>query len=443
MAFHPLVWLFAIGVVAEGVLMAFAAANGALHEPGKALAFVSYSVGAGVGYLLAVSTFTHVAARYRAAIFWGLAIGLRLLLLPAVPSDDFWRFLWEGKLVNEGWNPYLLAPADPALGFLHADWWKLVSQPNVAGIFAPGALSIFAKMAAISPTILFFKLTFLAADLITLTLLLRLNTGRQRYRITSWYAWNPLVIYCFAGGAHFDSLMILPLVAAVLALYRANPLNSQQPAWIWAIISSLLLGVAVSIKLMPFLLVPAWIVALRSRAITLLLVPAVLYFFAAGFGFPAVNVFRNAPEYMDVTHSNDAIWWLVESTIWANPSSENLRYAIAALLVSIGLAICFRNNWRAALLWSMGAVLLLSPSIHPWYVTWILPVAAWRGARAWFVFSISIFFYFLLWDQQIAGQPWPEPALWLRLCIFVPPLLAWPLLEMVRRRSSENGSVPA
>ena len=74
----------------------------------------------------------------------------------------------------------------------------------------------------------------------------------------------------------------------------------------------------------------------------------------------------------------------------------------------------------------MGAALLLSPALHAWYVLCVLPLAVWRGesARAWVVLSISVFGYFLLWDvNHASGRAWEEP-IWLRLLIYLPPLIA-------------------
>ncbi|MDJ0691903.1 MAG: glycosyltransferase family 2 protein [Xenococcaceae cyanobacterium MO_188.B32] len=60
------------------------------------------------------------------------------------------------------------------------------------------------------------------------------------------YAWNPLVIYSFAGGAHYDSWFILPLVAAwFLFDLRQEEHNGKIFNWLG---SSVLLGVATAVK---------------------------------------------------------------------------------------------------------------------------------------------------------------------------------------------------
>jgi alpha-1,6-mannosyltransferase len=49
--------------------------------------------------------------------FWFLAtaaILLRLIFIVALPnlSQDFYRFIWDGRMLVAGWNPYLYLPED-------------------------------------------------------------------------------------------------------------------------------------------------------------------------------------------------------------------------------------------------------------------------------------------------------------------------------------------
>ena len=49
--------------------------------------------------------------------FWllaGIAILIRLIFLPVVPnlSQDFYRFIWDGRMLAQGLNPYLTRPQD-------------------------------------------------------------------------------------------------------------------------------------------------------------------------------------------------------------------------------------------------------------------------------------------------------------------------------------------
>jgi len=89
------------------------------------------------------------------------------------------------------------------------------------------------------------------------------------------------------------------------------------------------------------------------------------------------------------------------------------------------------------MLWVMGAALVLSPVLHPWYCTWILPIASWRRAYAWHVLSITLFAYYLFWDEQLFALPWhAEP--WMRALIIAPVLAA--LVMLGARKKSAVGA---
>ena len=269
-------------------------------------------------------------------------------------------------------------------------------------------------VAAGGTSLLVWKILFALADLAVVGLLVAW-AGAPR---AVWYAWNPLSIFAFAGAAHFDVLLVLPLVGAALLLDRGLRANSPR----LLALSSFLLGLAIAIKLAPIVLVPVWFFALGWRRAALL-APALLPLplLALLYGWPAVDIFASAREFGRVARTNDAVWWLSERFLWPNVAQKNDVYNLLAACACALLAIRFWSDWRRAVLWVLGAVLLLSPALHPWYLTWILPFAAVGGrrARGWLVLSVTIFLYFLLWTQPL---PWQEPT-WLRLAIFVPPLL--------------------
>jgi hypothetical protein len=75
------------------------------------------------------------------------------------------------------------------------------------------------------------------------------------------------------------------------------------------------------------------------------------------------------------------------------------------------------------MIWALATALILTPVLHPWYCTWILPLAAWRRALTWYVLSITLFAYFLFWNERLFALPWhSEP--WMRAIIIFPTLAA-------------------
>src|ERR1700726_3380199 len=214
--------------------------------------FVASAFLSGVAYLAAVSNFKiDISLRKQAILFWGGAIILRLIALPLAPGDDLFRYQWEGKVQRAGFNPYLIAPADSQLYPLLHDFPQAakINHPELRSVDPPGAELMFRFLSGVTDQPLFYKIIFAIADLAVAALLLRLIGGESRYRDASWYSWNPLVVYSFAGAAHFDSLMILSMVGGILALVRSTTQTESRAKWSWAVLAALLFGIAISLNL--------------------------------------------------------------------------------------------------------------------------------------------------------------------------------------------------
>ena len=81
----------------------------------------------------------------------------------------------------------------------------------------------------------------------------------------------------------------------------------------------------------------------------------------------------------------------------------------------------------------LGAHLLLSPTVHPWYLLWVLPFLALRANLAWMAFSwLVLLAYHVLGDYRATGV-WQESG-WIRLVEYSPVylLLLWPLWGRLR-----------
>jgi hypothetical protein len=397
--------------------------------------FVAAAMLCGIAFLFAVAEFPvlKTSRRAQAIILWTVAIALRLIAMPLEPGDDLWRYQWEGKIQRAGFNPYVHAPDDPKLGPVRAEFpeWHRINHRDFRAIYPPGAELLFAGL-SISDRPLFYKLLFAGADLGTIAVLLLLVGGTSRYTNAAWYAWNPLVVYSFAGAAHFDSLMILPMTAGILFLVRFEAASVSRTKWLLALAASAAFGVAISMKLVPVLLLLSCVFALGFRAITLAVslgIPALLSTF---YGWPKIHIWESLGRFAHVTRLNDLFWWLIEETVWPNPHQKNYHYNVILVICVALVSLLFWRNWKRGMIWAFGIALILSPVLHPWYCTWILPFAAWRRASAWFVFSITLFAYFLFWNERLFLLPWhAEP--WMRAIIMVPPLTAAILLGLAQR----------
>jgi hypothetical protein len=352
--------------------------------------FVATAMLCGIAYFVAVAKFP-TGIRFQAAVFWVVVVVLRVAVLPLAPGDDFWRYQWEGKIQQAGFNPYVNTPDDPQLEPIRAEFpaWQKINHRDFGAIYPPGAELIFAGLSRISGSPLLYKLLFAAADIATIAVLLRLFRGAHapssrsrgsaspngiagsqlpasRYANAAWYAWNPLVVYSFAGAAHFDSLMILPMTASILFLTRFETETDSHKKWWLALAASAAFGLAISIKLVPVLLLLCCVFALRLRAITLIVsigIPALLSLF---YGYPKVPIWASLRHFAHVTRLNDLFWWLIEETLWRNPHQKNYRYNVIIIICVVLISLLFWRNWKRGMIWALGTALILSPVLHPW-----------------------------------------------------------------------------
>ena len=404
--------------------------------------FVAAAMLCGIAYFCAVTEFRVVKnPRAQAIVFWLVVIVLRLVALPLAPGDDLWRYQWEGKIQRAGFNPYVNAPDDPALEGVRQEFpnWQKINHRDFRAIYPPGAELLFRALSGVSDAPPFYKLLFAGADIATIGVLLLLLGGSTRYAQAAWYAWNPLVVYSFAGAAHFDSLMILPMTAGILFLVRTENATSSRTKWLFAFAASAAFGIAISMKLVPVLLLLACIFALRLRAVTLVLSVGIPWLLSLLYGYPKVPIWESLGRFAHVTRLNDLFWWLIEETVWPNPHQKNYHYNVILIIGVAVVSLLFWRNWKRGIMWALATALILSPVLHPWYCTWILPLAAWRRSLTWYVFSITLFTYFLFWNERLFALPWhSEP--WTRAIIIIPTFAAAVWLGLRRLATGEKGA---
>ena len=420
---------------------------GDFTRPGASLRFVLLMFVAGGLFLLAVRRFKNTAASAAGVgepigpspiIFWSGALLLRLAMLGCEPGDDFWRYLWEGRIQLHGFNPYTLAPTAPELAALRDVTWTKINHPDAAAIYPPLAQLAFHGITRVTPSVLGFKLVFVAADLLTCALLIRLCAGGLRD--AAWYAWNPAVVYAFAGGAHYDSLMLLPMTASLAILHIS--LKERAPLrWSAALGSCALLGAAIAIKFVPALLIPAWTRALRGKSAALALCAVIPALCSLTFGGIA-TVLSPLGNFANTARFNDTLWWAIEAFTGPNPYQRNWPFILALGGAILWSFYRFKNDWPRCAFWSMGSALVLSPVLHPWYVTWILPLACWRRSAPWSVFSLSVLGALLLWESTPLWNAW-EPNLITRAIVLIPALAAWHWKTPLRQLSkTTNPFIP-
>ncbi len=322
------------------------------------------------------------------------AILLRLTLLPAPPSDDVNRYLWEGKLVLSGENPYTAPASDPRWENRRDVHWDAMNHRDRPTAYPPGIQWIMAATAAMHPSLFSYKILALLGDLATLLLLLVfLRENFAPLRWAGFYAFNPVVLIAFAGEGHFDSLMVATMLAAIRAAHRG-----KSSAWLW-------LGAAIQIKLVCLILVPLFLTrkSIRSAWLILpfLLIPTMPFLTAFPEWLSGIQTFASSGDF------NAPLFTYISLTR-LDPSVVRILCACTFLISATVICIA---RWRGAdLLRSaillLGALLVCSPIVHFWYLAWLLPLVAIRPSFAWTTASVTIAGYFLAWHTQVTEGWW-------------------------------------
>lgn len=328
-----------------------------------------------------------------------IAVLLRVVLLVPAPrlSGDVYRYLWDGKVLRSGTNPYALAPDDPRLVSLREPWHGRINHPEIRTIYPPHAQLLFALV----PSLTGWRLLILACDLAAVVLLRRHGLA---------YATFPPLLVEGVWNSHVDAIAAALVAVAVVRGSGAA------------------LGMATGLKVIPMAALPALFTPRRLVTFSLALVLPALAFLRGpimpGFREYATRWIFNSPAY-------DVVFWIAErvptKAIW---TEHPLRFAWLSDVVyrhvypdfitravlgilALGAIVLARRKVATAL----SAFLLLTPTIHPWYWLVIAP-AALVERSTWIAFALCAPFSYLLYEDV------PKLAVY-ALCYGLPMAAMW------------------
>lgn len=341
----------------------------------------------------------------------------RAVFLLSIPnlSQDFYRFIWDGRMLLEGWNPYLSTPEFfiskgefpifqaqelyDGMGTLNGSHYT--NYPPLNQICFVLANLIPGK--GILSSVIGMRLLIIAADFGTLyygkKLLEKLNIPSHNI---FWYILNPFIIIELTGNLHFEGVMIFFLVWS-LYLMQYEKWRSAAAAF----------ACSVSIKLIPLIFLPlffqkfGWKKSLRFYVIVGLI--SALFFVP----FYSSEFFNNYTETVGLWFQNfefnGSLYYIAREIGYSFRGYNEIGVIgkiIPVLVILFVLLITFFRNNKAlpqlisAMLLVLAFYFFVSTTVHPWYIATLLILSVFTKYKFPLVWSFMIVLSYLAYAKN-------------------------------------------
>ena len=332
-------------------------------------------------------------------------LGLTLVLLPTLPSDDLFSYILYGRIgaIHHA-NPLVVTPAlFPSDPFLRLVFWQGTrSVYGPAWLLLSQGLTLLAQAwgGSLPGYVLIFKLVGMSAHLANAVLIWfivgRLAPRRQLLA-TLLYAWNPLCLLEFCASAHNDAVMLTFLLLGVYLLLSG-----------WEAVAMVSFGLSVSVKYVLLALLPLYFmlvirqtldsggtraqaarrVGWRALIVAVTIAITLLPYWS---GLVTLGAILYSPPAQHLDNSLlEAVSWPLRSLAqgFGSPGSTAATVTTAGLKVAgllvfliIWLVQLLRVRTLETLLYAwvwviLGYLLVASGWYWPWYATWAVSLVA-------------------------------------------------------------------
>ena len=342
-----------------------------------------------------------------------LGIIFRLLLIFSVPilSDDYFRFLWDGFLIQDGYNPFEFKPNELITRFngskIHNELYAGMNSPNYYTIYPPLNQWIFyisSLTKSIYGGIIIIRIFIICAEIATYSIIKKIL---KRYNLNSnriwWYWLNPLVILELTGNLHGEGILTLFLLLGLYNFAKLKDFNG-----------GILLGLSVISKLFSLMFLPILLLKVswfRSKKILLGAITIIIIAFTPFFNWTNANHFLQSIDlYFQSFEFNGSIFNLVKWTGYEvfgfniiKTAGPILSIITFILVLLISWVFRFRNRLEIfkALTLMFCIYLFLSPIIHPWYCILPLVLSLFTNMKFMIVWSATIFLSYVMYDSSL------------------------------------------
>lgn len=330
--------------------------------------------------------------------FWCYAsILFRILLLFAVPnlSDDFYRFIWDGRLLASGYHPFAEVPSfyiqhHIQIPGISEELFTKLNSPDYFTIYPPLAQFIFWLSVKLSPhsiygSLIVMKCIIVSAEigsvLVIRRLLVTFNFTQTRVLL---YALNPLVILELSGNIHLEALVIF------LLLLSLHVLQGQK-----ILLSAIFFSLAICVKLIPLIFLAAlfprlgWKKALQFYLIVLATCAIV---FLPLWDKEIIFGFQNSISYyFRKFEFNASLYYLIRGLGYWVYGFNIIQIAGWVLGVMAFVIVMIISMVRPCLPRKHGLFLtftlilltffLFTTTLHPWYITTLLALSIFTEFR--------------------------------------------------------------
>lgn len=354
----------------------------------------------------------HETYRKEELKFWIVAaVIFRVLLLFSVPalSDDFYRFIWDGRLLSAGYHPFAEVPSyymthPVSIPGIDAELYNKLNSKETFTIYPPVSqfifwLSVVLSTGSVYGSMVAMKAIIFIFELGTLWIFTRLlRHFKQSPGSILIYALNPLVILELTGNLHFEGVMIFFLLLAIFLLCR----EKQVP-------STVAYALSICTKLIPLIFLPLLKRQLtwkKTIAFWMLTGAFTVLFFLPLLSMDIIlGLSTSIGYYFQRFEFNASIYYLVREAGYFIFGFNIIQFAgpvMALIATCLILTISFRNlpskigagidpGIFSAMLWCMLVYLLFTTILHPWYIITLLAISVFTTYRFPLVWSCLIF----------------------------------------------------
>jgi hypothetical protein len=330
-----------------------------------------------------------------------VALHMVLLLSPPLQLTDLFNYLGYARLgALHHLNPYTYVIANER----HDPVYELTTWYNLRSPYGPAFTLLTYPLALMPLPVAYWVLktvTVLASlGFIAMVWRCARQLGHDPRFAVLFVAANPIFLIYALGGFHNDVFMLLPAMASISLLLDGRD------RWSGA---TLTLAVAVkftAVLLLPFLLLAARPVRRQVRLVGGMVLAAIPLAAASldAFGHTIPNLSDQSSLLTSFSIPN--LLGLVLGQGGGTPTL--VRLGSVAVVVVVAVLVWRRGDWLTGAGWSTLALVCSLAWLVPWYIVWVLPLAALgssiRLRRATVVFTVFLVLSFIPATSLIMTQ---------------------------------------